>query len=240
MDTTSYIALSRQMALQERMTVAATNIANMATTGYRAEEMRFEQVLVEAGAPGEISFVQDVGLVRDVSPGPMVATGNDLDFAIGGPGYFALSTADGTRYTRNGHFQRNLDGEIVSTQGHPVLDEGGSPVVLPLDQPNVTVASDGTISTDDGIVARLQLVDFADQQSLERVGDSLYATNQTPVQVGRPEISQGMLEGSNVQSVLEMTRMMETVRAFQNTQRMLELHHDMVRQTIDSVMSATG
>ena len=240
MDTTSYIALSRQIALKEQMTVAATNIANMATTGYRAEELRFEQVLVDSGEPGDLSYVQDVGLVRDLSPGPAVVTGGQLDFAIGGAGYFAVQTDDGIQYTRNGHFERNSDGELVTTQGFPVLDDGDSTITLPLDDPDIAVSADGTLSTPTNVIGRLQVVDFANQQLLERSGSSLYTTDQTPIIVDDPDITQGMLEGSNVQSVLEMTRMMETVRAFQNTQRMLETHHEMVRQTIEKVMSATG
>jgi len=233
MDNSSYVALSRQMTLERQMAVVAGNIANMNTPGYKAEHMLFETVLERAGQPGRVAFVQDVGLIRDLGAGALETTGNPLDLAINGEGYFAVDTADGRRYTRGGHFAVSTDGALVTGAGDAVLDAGGAPIQLPLDAAAVSIARDGTISTADGVVGRIGVVRFADESRLARQGAGLLASDQPPEPVERPDVSQGRLERSNVQPILEMTRMMETVRAFQNTQRLLETHHEMVRRVVD-------
>ncbi len=237
MDNTSYVALSRQMTLERQMSVVAGNIANMNTAGYKTEHLLFEQVLERAGKPGRVAFVQDVGLIRDLGPGALETTGNPLDLAINGEGYFTVETENGPRYTRSGHFSLNGEGAIVTSGGHPLLDAGGAAIQLPPEVGGISIARDGTISTNDGIVARIGLVRFADDTRLGREGDSLLVTDQVPEPVDAPDIAQGRLERSNVQPILEMTRMMETVRAFQNTQRLLETHHEMVRRVIEQAAS---
>ncbi len=237
MDNTSYVALSRQLALERQMAVVAGNIANMNTHGFKTEHMLFEQVLERAGKPGRVAFVQDVGLVRDLGPGALETTGNPLDLAINGEGYFTVETPAGPRFTRAGHFTLDAEGALVTSDGHRLLDAGGAAIQLPLDGAGISVARDGTISTDAGVVAKLGLVRFADDRRLGREGDSLLVTDQLPEPVADPDIAQGRLERSNVQPILEMTRMMETVRAFQNTQRLLETHHELVRRVIDQAAS---
>jgi flagellar basal-body rod protein FlgF len=237
MDNTSYVALSRQMTLERQMAVVAGNIANMNTHGFKTEHLLFEEVLERAGQPGRVAFVQDVGLVRDLGPGALETTGNPLDLAINGEGYFAVETAAGPRFTRAGHFSLDGEGAIVTSGGHRLLDAGGAAIQLPPTVGGISIARDGTISTEDGIVARIGLVRFADDKRLGREGDSLLRTDQPPEPVAEPDIVQGRLERSNVQPILEMTRMMETVRAFQNTQRLLETHHEMVRRVIDQAAS---
>lgn len=233
MDNTSYVALSRQMALERQMTVVAGNIANMNTHGFKAESLLFEQVLERAGQPGRVAFVQDVGLIRDLGAGALETTGNPLDLAINGEGYFTVETAAGPRYTRNGHFTMAADGTITTSGGQPLLDADGAPIVLPLNAGPLDVARDGTLSADGVVLGRLGLVRFADELPLQREGESLFASDQAPEPVAAPDIAQGRLERSNVQPIIEMTRMMETVRAFQNTQRLLETHHELVRRVID-------
>ncbi len=237
MDNTSYVALSRQLSLERQMAVVAGNIANMNTHGFKTEHLLFEQVLERAGAADRVAFVQDVGLIRDLGPGALEATGNPLDLAIIGEGYFTVDTADGPRFTRGGHFTLDGNGALVTSGGHRLLDAGGAVVRLPSGIGDVSIARDGTISTDDGVITQLGLVRFADDTRLRREGDSLLMTDQVAEPVTRPEIAQGRLERSNVQPILEMTRMMETVRAFQNTQRLLETHHEMVRRVIDQAAS---
>ncbi len=237
MDTTAYIALSRQIALQNRLEVIAGNIANMTTTGFKAEMLRFETVWQPAGPPGRLAFVQDVGRLRDLRDGAFESTGNPLDFAISGPGYFTVETPEGPAYTRAGQFGLSAEGEIVTAGGLPLLDENGSPVTVPPGSGEISLAADGTLSTEEGPIARIQIVDFADPQALERLGDGLYRTDQPPRPVEEARLEQGVLEKSNVEPVLEMTRMMETVRAFEATQRMLDVHHEIERRTVQAVLS---
>ncbi len=235
MDTTAYIGLSRQIALQNRLDVIAGNIANVDTTAYKAEELRFETVWERSGGQ-RLAFVQDVGRVRDLRDGALQATGNPLDFAISGPGYFTVQTKDGPAYTRAGRFALSPDGELVNASGLPLLDENGTPVTIPAGSGEISLAGDGTISGRDGPIARIQIVDFADPRRLERLGDGLYRTRQPPQPVENARLEQGVIEESNVEPVLEITRMMETVRAFEATQRMLDIHHELERRTVQGVL----
>ncbi len=236
MDTTAYIGLSRQIALQNRLDVIAGNIANVDTTAYKAEELRFETVWEPSGGAQHLAFVQDVGHIRDLRDGAMRATGNPLDFAISGPGYFTVQTKNGPAYTRAGQFELSPDGQLVNASGLPLLDENGTPVTIPEGSGEISLAADGTISGRDGPIARIQIVDFQNPQLLERLGDGLYRTKQAPQPVANAKLEQGVIEESNVEPVLEITRMMETVRAFEATQRMLDIHHELERRTVQGVL----
>ncbi len=238
MDTTAYLALGRQMALERMMTSIAGNIANATTTGYQAEAMRFASVLEGVGQGRSAAFVQDLGQVRDLAGGPLAMTGNPLDLAIQGKGYFPIQTAGGTRLTRDGHFELDADGQIVTASGDPLLDEGGSPITVPPNGGAVSVAVDGTVSTRLGTLGRVRPVEVADEQAMQREGDGLLATTQPTAPSPDARIEQGMLEGANVKPVLELTRLMETLRAFEGTQKMIEAHHDLERRAIQTLAGA--
>lgn len=240
METTAHIALSRQMVLRHQMEVIAHNIANATASGFKAEALLLEPVPVDAGARQRLAFVQDVGMVRDLDPGPMIATGNPLDLAIEGPGYFTIETAEGVRYGRSGQFRLNEQGELATAQGDPVLDDGGAPLALPVDAGPITIAADGTVSSAAGVAGRIELVAFADEQRLTKVGDGLYRTDQPPEPAPAARLVQGALEGSNVEPIIEMTLMMTTMRAYQGTQRLLDTHHELQRRAIERMLEATG
>jgi flagellar basal-body rod protein FlgF len=238
MDTTGYVALSRQMVLQRHMTTIANNIANAGTTGYRAEHTLFEQALARPGDPEPASFVQDVGLYRDTRPGAVTQTGNQFDLAINGEGYLSFQTPAGERYGRAGHLQPDATGRLTDAAGNPVLDDGGQPVMLPDGEQQITIAADGTISAGAGQFARLQLVTFEDGD-LVRVGGGLSRRQAVP----RPAnggVVQGALEESNVAPVLEMTSMLATVRAFQGVQKLIDAQHELDRRAIERMISVTG
>ena len=244
MDTTSYSAMSRQVALQRHMATIANTVATAATTGYKAEHTLFEPVLERAAErvgerPRRLAFVQDVGLYRDLSPGPINLTGNRLDLAIDGEGYLPFQTPAGVRYGRAGHLELDAGGRIVDARGNPLLDEGGAPVTLPPGDRDLTVGGDGTIANRAGPVARLQPVTFANEQALRREGDGLYRAEEPP----RPaagRVVQGALEQANVTPVLEMTALIETTRAFEGTQRLIEARHELERRSIERLISVSG
>jgi flagellar basal-body rod protein FlgF len=236
METTTYIALSRQMVLRQRMDIIANNIANMTASGFRAEKLLAEQVPVAAGSRQTIKFVQDVAVVRDLTPGAMIPTNNPLDMAIEGEGYFVVATNEGQRYTRSGQFRLNDLGEITTATGDSVLDDGGAPLAIPANSGAITIAPDGTVSTPDGVIGRLNLVTFDDDQDLQKAGDGLYRTDQAPRPATEARIIQGLLEGSNVRAVAEMTEMMSTVRAYQGTQKIIEAHHALERRMIERML----
>lgn len=239
METTAYLALSRQTVLRRQMDVIANNIANMNTSGFQAEQLVLEPVLKDGGGRDELAFVQDFAAVRDLAPGPMVPSGNPFDLAIEGEGWFGFETEGGIRYGRAGNLQLNQAGEIVSAAGDPLLDQGGGRIVVPLEASGISIAADGTVSADGAILGQIGVFSFDNPQTLERVGSGLSATDQPALPAGG-RIVQGTFEGSNVQAVAEMTRMMATVRAYQSTQNVIDTHHDLQRRAIERMLQSGG
>lgn len=233
METTSYIALSRQMVLRREMDIVANNIANANTPAYKGERMVFREYLAQANRGEKLSFVQDIGLARDFREGPMTKTDNPFDLAINGEGYFIIDTPLGERYTRHGRFQIDANGQLVTGQGYPVRGEAG-PINVPFDQGEINIASDGTLSTADGTFANLAIVTFEDQQALKRAANNLYiADEEEPAPVEQPHVVQGMLEDSNVEPVLELTRMMTVMREYQSVGKFIQQEHDRQKKAIE-------
>ena len=184
MDNTTYIALANQLALTRQMDIVANNIANASTTAFKGERVLFTNYLAELG-PGQdqqLNFPQDIGVSRNFEEGPLTPTGNSLDLAVSGDGFFAVNTPNGTRYTRAGAFALNAQGQIVDLAGDTVLDEHSNPIAVAPGQTHVTVSQDGTISTESGQLARLQLVRFDDPNALSPEGANLFdASATTPI-----------------------------------------------------------
>lgn len=242
METPTYIALSRQMVLRDQMDVVANNIANASTPGFKAEMMLMSEVDLPAERGVKLSYVQDFATARDFSPGPLRATGNSLDLAVQGNGFFAVQTPEGTRYTRVGRFQLDANGILVTSQGYPVL-AGGSTVTIDPDDGPVNIAEDGSISTDRAtggqqqqVIGKLDLVDFADPHALKPAPDNLFIADGQPT-AATGKIAQGMLEDSNVRPILEMTNLIEVTRNYQAMQRFLDSEHERQRRAINSITS---
>jgi len=241
MENTSYIALSRQNALWRQMEVIANNMANANTPAYKGEQMMFREYLVDTRsstrATGtKLSFVQDMGLLRDTREGPLTKTDNPLDVAIHGDGYFQIETQAGMRYTRNGHFRLDQSGMLVNSQGFAVMDKNDNPIIFAPNETRIEIAGDGTVSTENGVVASLKVVRFANQQNLRKAGDSLYETTDQPEVVERPQVVQGMMEESNVQPVVEITKMTELLRQYQAAQQMIEKEHERTMKAIETLV----
>ena len=237
MENSLTIALARQSVLERQMDVIATNLANLETAGFKSEHMIFAE-LVQKTSDGEfLSIVHDVSFVRDLTEGPMTGTQSPLDLAIRGDGYFVVDTPDGKRYTRHGVFQLDNTGNIVTTGGHPVLGSSGAPIAIPLDASTITITRDGTISADANEIGRIKLVRFDDRQALSKVGSGLYdAKDQTPRPANGAEVLQGMVESSNVKGVVEMTRMIDTVRSYQAAAKLIDTEH---RRILDAIEALT-
>ncbi len=238
MENSLTIALARQSVLGRQMDVIATNLANLETAGFKAENMIFTEIQ-EQTAEGEfLSLVHDVGFVRDLSEGPMVGTQSPLDLAISGQGYFVVDTPDGERYTRHGVFQLDDRGQIVTTEGNPLLNSGGAPITMPLDTSTITITRDGTVSADAQEIGKIKLVSFENPQALSKVGSGLYeAIDQSPTTDPNSEILQGMVENSNVKGVVEMTRMVDTVRSYQAAANLADTEHKRILNAIEALVS---
>jgi len=238
MENTSYIALSRQGALSRKMSSIANNLANMTTTGFKSERMMFVDHLIRSRsgdfiADQQLSFVRDVASYRDISDGPIQQTGNPLDVAIHGDGFFAVKAPDGTnKYTRNGNFRMDSGGQLVTQSGLPVLTDAGAPIFFAPEDTTITIAGDGTVSTENGPLGKLRVVTFNDPYKLTPEGGGLYGTDQQPIDKLDAQVTQNALEGSNVQGILEMTRMIEVSRSYSSAQSMLKREDERIRAAV--------
>jgi flagellar basal-body rod protein FlgF len=244
MDVSSYVLLSHEQALRRRLDVAANNMANMSTSGFKREQPLFREhverapaALVDAARP--TSFVLDRGAVHDTAAGAFVPTANPLDLMIEGPGYLAVEGGDGeTLYTRAGALLLSETGELVTANGRRVLGEGGAPVSVPLEsQATLSIGPDGTVSTADGEFGRIAVTVFDDERALEPGGDGLF-TATVPgreLEAGATRVRSGGVEGSNVQPIAETTSMVEILRAYQSSMRMSEALNDMRRAAIEKL-----
>ncbi|MBX6322123.1 MAG: flagellar basal-body rod protein FlgF [Rhodospirillaceae bacterium] len=240
MDNASYIVLSRQAALSRQIDVIANNIANGSTPAFKGESVVFTEYLEKVAGGPSLSFVQDRGTARNTTEGPLTATNNPLDLAIRGEGYFVVQTARGNRYTRAGNFSLDAQGRLVTHDGDPVLSTTGTPFTLrPTDGP-MTVSRDGVVSAGQRVLGRLDIVTFARPQLLQATAGGLYTTTESPTPVAKPDVVQGMLEGSNVEPIIEMTRMIELMRSFKAAQVMLEAEDDRQRRAIATIVSSNA
>ncbi len=201
------------------MAVVANNIANMNTNGFKGEKMMFVEYIVKSRSSDQIgrekiSFVRDIASARDFSEGPMQSTSNPLDIAIQGDGYLVVGSSDGELYTRNGRLRLDETGQLVTQAGDPVLSSGGQPFFFAPEDRDITITREGSISTNNGELGKLKVVKFRNEQNLRQVGGGMFTSPEQPEDVGRPKVFQGMLEQSNVQPIIEMTRMIEVQRAY--------------------------
>jgi len=242
MENALYVGLSRQVALQQRMNVLSNNIANVNTPGYRADKMLFEEYIVSEklhkdNNKDDISMVLDYGQYKDTAAGTMQQTGNPLDVALSGPAFMMVETAEGTKYTRAGNFAMNNEGLLVTPSGNPVLDNGQGRITIPEGTKDITITKDGSVVTDQGSVGQIGMVEFGNVQNLSSTGDGYYVTTngEAPAPAQNTIMQQGMVEGSNVKAVLEMTDLIEVSRAFQTMQRALQNEHDRQRSAIQKL-----
>lgn len=241
MENGIYIGMSRQRSLERRMSMVANNIANMNTPGFKSEHMLFvEKVVAPKPIKEDLSFVMDYGKFRRNSQGPLEYTQNPLDIALEGPGFFAIETEGGTRYSRAGNFKLNNNNELVTAGGLPVLDDGGSRITIPEDARSITIGANGSILTNEGEVARLQIAEFENIHDLKATGGGLYEAGAEPIENATTRAVQGAIEQSNVNGVLEMTDMIEVSRQYQSTARFLQNEHDRLRNAISKLSETQG
>lgn len=243
MENTSYIALSRQGALRREMSAIANNLANMNTTGYKSERMMFVDHLSRSRsadfiADQRLSFVRDVASYRDISEGPIKQTNNPLDVAIHGDGFFAAQAPDGTeQFTRSGSFRLDNGGQLVTQSGLPVLTDAGAPIFFAPSDTSITISGDGSVSTENGQIGKLRVVTFDDPYALQREGGGMYSTDQLPTNKLDAQVVQGSLETSNVEGVLEMTRMIEVSRSYNSAQDILKREDERIRKAVRELPS---
>jgi flagellar basal-body rod protein FlgF/flagellar basal-body rod protein FlgG len=249
MENASLVGLSRQIALQRELDVVANNIANINTTGYKADNTVFQEFMMPVaranqfrGPDRQLSFVQDRATWIDQTQGPVETTGSPLDVAISGNAFLTVQTPRGERYTRNGALQINNQGQLVTSEGLQVVGQNGPIVFQPTDR-EISIGIDGLISvregqnTIDAQRGKLKLASFAQPQRLQKDGTSTYMApaGVTPRAPTNAKVTQGAIEKSNVQSVMEMTRMVQITRAYTETAQILQNQSDMRRSAIEKL-----
>lgn len=248
MEIASLIAASRLIVEQDAMAVIANNIANASTPAYRAERTQFTDWLepasgsaVAAGAGG-VAFVVDRGTWRDRATGAFRRTGNPFDLAVGEPdAWFTVGTANGVRLTRAGAFSLSANGTMVDQSGNPLLDANGQPITLSTSDTGITIAADGTVSSrENGVIAQIGLVRPVDPNAMTSEGGRLFAANGPTTVVSAPHLMQGMLEDSNVQPILEVTRMIDAERQFGFLVQFVQEESDRHQNVIDKITTTNA
>lgn len=225
MENSLYVGLSGQVALQEKMALIANNVANLNTPGFRGQNAVFKEYISDQKRMKEdVSLVYDYGQYQVTDPGPIKITGGPLDVALVGPGFLGVQTPEGVQYTRAGNFSLNAQGELITSTGLKVAGQGG-PISIPENAKYVIIGDDGTISTDQGQIGALMVMEFKDYQKLEPTGNGNYKTAEAGTPATQTKVIQGKLEGSNVSGVLEMTRMIDVLREYQSVQNMMQSEH---------------
>lgn len=234
MDNSIYVALSKQSVSARHMEVIANNIANSSTTGYKSENMFFHQYMID-GPNGKTNFVEDLSSYRDMSQGSLSETGNPMDLAIQGKGYFAIQTPQGERYTRAGNFTINDQGELCTMTGNQVLDDSGQPITFEDKDDKVTFYANGKIEVDGEERGSVGVYQFKNEKSLKKDSNNLFSSEEVPVLDEEPKIVQGMLEDSNVKPIVEMTNLIEIQRDFERSAKFINTLYELQQNSIQRI-----
>lgn len=228
MDVSSYVLLSHEQALRRQMDVTANNMANSSTVGYKREQPLFHEYVERTQeAPvndaKRTSFVLDFGAVHDTAQGAFQATGNPLDVMIEGPGYLNVEApGGGIAYTRAGYIKILQSGDLATSGGQRLLDINGRPINVPQEQMRtLTIAADGTVMTPNGPLGRLAVTSFPNEMQVTARGDGMFdGTNGRIVTQQEARLRTGGVEASNVEPIVETTKMVEILRAYQTSMSM--------------------
>jgi len=237
MENAQLINLSRQIALQRQMDVVANNMANINTAGYKNVDILFEEYIMPTARHKDfksldqpLSFTQDWATIDDFASGSIELTGNELDMAVQGQGFFVIQTPAGERYTRNGSFQLNQRGELVTSEGYNVLADGGFLTFAP-EETGIIVTKDGRVSSSAGDKGILRVAEFEDPQSLKREGDTMFS-GENPILDNPSSIVHMAIERSNVSGVNEMTEMIRVTRAYTSMANLQQKQDELRRNAI--------
>ena len=241
MELPTYVALSRLAAQQRALDVTASNLANVSTPGFKASRVLFSDWLsnqtgtdIPAG-DRKLAYTQDRATYREQQAGPLQHTSNPLDLAISGSGYFTVNTPRGPRLTRAGHFTQQANGTIGDVDGNALLSTTGSPLRIAPTDTDITITADGTVSTESGTVGRIGVVNATDENRVSAEGDRNLRADVPTEAVKDAKVVQGAVEDSNVQAVVETTRMMSDLRSFQFTTQFVQAESDRMQTTIDKI-----
>ncbi|WP_371347780.1 flagellar basal-body rod protein FlgF [Ancylobacter sp. IITR112] len=228
-----YVPLAAQVATERRMATIANNIANMSTPGFRAEEIKFENLLSTVGKD-EVAFVSEGESYTSLVAGPAIYTGNPLDVAVQGDSWFAVQTPAGRAYTRDGRLHIAPTGEVLTVDNLPVLDSGGTALLIDPAGGEIKIGADGALTQGANRVGTLGLFTLPAGAKLTRQGNAVI-----PDQAAQPVqdfsifgVRQGYIEGANVDPIMEMTRLIAVQRTFEMAAQAVQQSEDQTSETI--------
>ncbi len=234
MSNAIYTTLARQQGLAQEMQVVSNNLANASTTGYKSDRAVFAEFLVGTGPQtASLSMGGLAGHSFEMAQGAFKLTGGQFDLAVQGEGYFSVETEQGVRLTRAGHFQLSSDGTLVDMHGNSVLGASGGPISIPADAAQITISRDGTISSNQGQIDRIDIV--IPDGPLSKDSNTYFSAPGGYSSAAEFAIVQGALEQSNVSPVLEVSRMIEVQRAYEAGQTLLEREDERIGQLISTI-----
>lgn len=246
MSGTIYKAAAGALLQQMRLDMLSNNLANVNTTGYKADTPVFRVTTNEkqTSSPsnatptaGRLSpYAPPMEALTNFSPGPLAKTGNSLDVAIVGKGFFEIQAPEGSRFTRKGSFTINEDGVLSTAEGWPVMGQGGA---ITIDGSRIEISDVGEIYVDGEAVDTLQLVDFPEPYNLNKTGDTFFVpksgVESQAMEEGTAQVAQGFLESSNVNAIRTMTELIETLRVFESYQRIIRSADEATAKTVSEV-----
>ena len=232
MDISSYTALTRQSGLMREMQIIANNIANTATTGFRQEGVFFSEYLPKESA----TSMANANIARtNFAQGGLIKTGNSLDIALQGDGFFLVETPAGTRLTRSGNFNVTNQGDLVTNDGFAVLDAGEAPIFVPTGR-QISISADGTLSADAQPLGQLGIVQVDDTKTLIREDGVMFEAPDGWEISNTARVLQGHLEKSNSDAVSQIARMIEVQRGYELGQKFLDAEDERQRGVIKALM----
>lgn len=234
MQSALYVALSAQVALSNRLETVARNISNMNTAGYRADEIKFAELLSSAG-PDKVSYASGGETFISRQGGSLSKTDNPLDIAVEGEAFFAIRMPDGIAYTRDGRMKIDADGMLRTVNGYEVLDAGGLPVLLDPEAGPPHISQNGEVSQGAEILGTIGLFLIDQEAALRRQDNSAVVPDipARPVEsFAENGIHQGYVEGANINPIREMTKLIMITRAFEGATSMIDASNDTQQSAI--------
>lgn len=236
MDNSYYSGINRMTGLSRQMQVVANNLANISTTGFQREGVVFSEYITKLeNRDNDLSMANAEIRYFDKTSGGVTRTGAKLDLAIEGEGYFLIETPNGVAMTRSGSFMANAASELVTSDGNRVLDIGQAPIPIPPNVSDIRISEDGTISAYDNVMAQIGIFDVADKTRMERLGGSLVRFQADPLPVETPKVRQGYLENSNVNPILEISRMIDVQRAYEHGANLIFDENDRILSVVKTL-----
>lgn len=242
MNSGIYSAVSGSLSAMRKLDVISNNLANVNTPGFKKDKMSFEGLLAGNVNPPAVPqgstadpILQKENIYIDYASGPVSQSGNPLDLALEGDGFFAVTTPEGTAYTRQGNFRTSADGTLVTSDGFPVQGTGGTRISIKGN--HVEIDAKGAVTVDGTLAGTIGVVDFDKPYNLTKIGSALFvpADQQVTPKAGKAEVQQGHIEGSNVESISEMVQLIETNRYFEACSKVIKGFDDMAAKAANDL-----